>query len=175
MRTIKSGPDYVLTLNYSECLEKVILKKPYKITFSINSSRSRSINFDSHMKALSEYFSSEDVEVRSYKMSGIPLKEQVQIAAESAIYITVNGGGAVTGMFLPKGSCMLVYYQEDGGLQGNRKTHKPAMLDWDLLNNLSYLRMHWIPMKQGSRTDDDHRGLISIIEHELQVISQLHS
>lgn len=134
------------------------------------------MDFKEHMQRVSEYFSSEDVSVKAYVMKDISLTEQIRIASESAIYITINGGGAVTGMFLPKGACILMYYDEVGGLIRNRKTYKPAMLDWDLLNNLSHLRTHWLPSNQGSKNQDlQQHAFISLIEHELQMISQIYS
>ena len=79
-------------------------------------------------------------------MSDLSLKDQVSIASNSAMYITAAGGGAVTGMFLPKGASLIVFYAVDGGRLRNKPTGLPALLDSDILNNLSYIRVHWIPM-----------------------------
>ena len=57
---------------------------------------------------------------------------------------TVGGGGAVTAMFASRGASVFVYYSETDGQRDNRHTNEPARLDWDLLNAMSYLRVHWL-------------------------------
>jgi len=77
--------------------------------------------------------------------------------------------GAVTGMFMPRGSSLIVYYDETGSLIRNRNTKEPAMLDWDILNSMSYLRTHWMPT-QTMGTPGDNLALLHLIQHELDII-----
>ena len=118
----------------------------FRITFATNSSRFRVTDFQTHVDALNQSVLSDEIEIHRYKMSDLSLKDQVSIASNSAIYITAAGGGAVTGMFLPEGASLIVFYAVDGGRIRNKPTGLPALLDFDILNNLSYIRVHWIPM-----------------------------
>jgi hypothetical protein len=76
------------------------------------------------------------------------------------------GGGAVTGTFLPKGGSVFLYYLEDGGVKDNKETGTPARLDWDLFNNLAYLKVHWLP-KRTMHTETDLRALSYLVQHEI--------
>ena len=118
----------------------------FRITFATNSSRFRVTDFQTHVDALNQSVLSDEIEIHRYKMSDLSLKDQVSIASNSAIYITAAGGGAVTGMFLPEGASLIVFYAVDGGRIRNKPTGLPALLDFDILNNLSYIQVHWIPM-----------------------------
>ena len=118
----------------------------FRITFATNSSRFRVTDFQTHVDALNQSVLSDEIEIHRYKMSDLSLKDQVSIASNSAIYITAAGGGAVTGMFLPEGASLIVFYAVDGGRIRNKPTGLPALLDFDILNNLSYIRVHWIPI-----------------------------
>jgi hypothetical protein len=64
---------------------------------------------------------------------------------------------------------VIVYYSEDGGALNNRMTHKPALLDWDLFNAMSYLRVHWMP-RNTMRETMDEKALLLLIRHELDLI-----
>jgi hypothetical protein len=80
-------------------------------------------------------------------------------------------------MFLPKGASLFTYFHETDGNGGT-----PARLDWDLLNNLGYLRVHWLPRpRSGAKTkrgktmpgprQSDFDAFVKLVEHELDVIS----
>ena len=107
--------------------------------------------------------------VQNYTFKTLSLREQVQIASETSIFISLCGGGAVTAMFLPKGASVILYYREDGGVEENIFTGKPARLDWDLFNSMSHLRVHWMPEKtMGGRLDKT--TLVLLIQHELELM-----
>lgn len=144
-------------------------KPPYKIVFSVGSSKTnqRNMDFSLQQEAVRKEFG-DMVEVQAVKMKNLPLKEQVQLASQASIYISVCGGGAVTATFLPRGASLFLYYDEDGGQHQNVKTFLPARLDWDLLNNLGYVRTHWLPTHT---RDDDIPLLVQLIRHELDIIS----
>ena len=57
-----------------------------------------------------------------------------------------------------------------------------CVLDWDLLNNVGYLRLHWLnkpkgPYKEGEEVIDELSiqlpALVKLVEHELDIISHL--
>jgi len=148
-----------------------------KITFSTFSSRGfeRSLGFENQSaivrRALAESRRPQ-FKVQCITMKEASLEEQIQIALESAIFVTVSGGGAVTATFLPPGSTLIVYYLEDGGYDfwngpvGNY-TYTPARLDWDLLSNAAHLKVHWLPIKSMESTQD-LKILEQLVLHELQ-------
>jgi hypothetical protein len=142
---------------------------PHRIVFSINSSEifNRKMDFQRQIALVKDSFPKAVVEAYTFKeLSAI---EQVQVASSAAIFITLCGGGAVTAMFLPAGASVILYYSEDGGLANGRRTYKPARLDWDIFNNMSHLRVHWMP-RNSMKTDLDERALILLIQHELDMI-----
>ena len=94
-------------------------------------------------------------------------REQIKLISQTNVFITVCGGGAMTATFLPKDSTLIVYYQQTGGFNffSFNFTHTPAILDWDLFNNASYLRVHWLPI-EGMDTKEGQEMLLSLIQHE---------
>jgi hypothetical protein len=163
--------------------DKSISKAPFRIVFSINSSSTytRNINFINHIKLVKEKLGDKyELEVHAIQLSKLSLLEQIELVSGASIMITMCGGGAVTGMFLPKGASLLAYFNEiePGGDTSPR-------LDWDLLNNLSYIRVHWLPRPQSFVIGDsafkdktapraaDYEAFIRLIDHELDIISHL--
>lgn len=147
-------------------------KKPYIITFSINSSNlsTRKHSFRKEIIAIREEFP--EVKIQEFQMHKLSVEEQIQITSESAIYITAAGGGAVTSLFAPMGSSVILFYNVDGGIQGNTKTGLPARLDWDLFNNNAYMRVHWIPLIK-FRSEEQIPLLVDVVRHDLDIIASL--
>ena len=71
-------------------------------------------------------------------------------------------------MFLPKEASLLVYFLEEEK-DSRGIVYTLPRLDWDLLNNLSYLRVHWLPRRE---TANDYEAFIRLIDLELSTISQ---
>lgn len=162
---------------------KSISKAPFRIVFSINSSSTytRNIGFEKHIELVKEKLGNKyELEVHAIQLSKLSLLEQIELVSGASIMITMCGGGAVTGMFLPKGASLLAYFNEieTGGDTAPR-------LDWDLLNNLSYIRVHWLPRpkdfvigdsdfrKKTKPREADYEAFIRLIDHELDIISHL--
>jgi hypothetical protein len=143
-------------------------KPPFRVIFSENSSNAdyRNFDFSKQKKLLQQSFHPSYVSIKSIVFSEVSLEEQLEIASQASILITACGGGAVTSMFLPKGSSVVMYYVEDGGMANNKRTGKPARLDWDLFNNLAYLKVHWLPAGTMD-LDADMQALLLLIQHEL--------
>mmetsp|Transcript_18916 Transcript_18916/g.28756 ORF Transcript_18916/g.28756 Transcript_18916/m.28756 type:complete len:549 (-) Transcript_18916:143-1789(-) len=160
---------------------------PYRIVISVGSSAqsNRSTNFDKQMQLLKEHISNKkehggkgkyDVEIVQVRLSSMSVMEQIRMVSGASIFITMCGGGAISAMFLPRGASMFAFYNEGDGEGGT-----PARLDWDLLNNIGYLRLHWLPRPQKSYTrrgkamegpgQHDYDAFVKLVEHELDVIS----
>jgi hypothetical protein len=145
------------------------LQQPFRIVFSEKSSDIplRSISFTDQMKWVKERIP--EAQVEAYTLKNLTLHEQVEIASQTAVFVSLCGGGAVTGMFLPKGASVIIYYAENGGTRNGKRDYSPALLDWDILNSMSHLRVHWVP--RNSRASElDLQVLVMIIRNELSLI-----
>jgi hypothetical protein len=149
----------------------ISFEPPFKVIFSQFSSESyrRRTDFKTQLEALEKAFSPNELEAAGHVMKKLSIHEQVQIASESAIFVTSCGGGAVTATFLPRGATLIVFYDGSGGRMSNRKTKNPARLDWDLFNHMSYLRVHWLPI-QVMNTPDGLKLFSELIRNELHVL-----
>ena len=146
----------------------------HRIVFSQRSSDIvvRNLDFKRQLEVVRNHFPQHSVENYVFKELSVP--DQLNIARQTSIYVTLCGGGAVTAMFLPRGSTVIVYYSEDSGFdtQTGKPTGQPALLDWDLLNSMSHLRVHWLPRNtMGGRIDE--RALTLLIQQELDIIDSL--
>jgi hypothetical protein len=141
---------------------------PFRIVFSEKSSDNLSRDFDFRRQKdiLRQSFNAEYISIESYVFKDIPIVEQVDLAGQTTIYISGVGGGAVTAMFLPRGASLVLYFMATAGTEGGRASGKPARLDWDLFNNLGYLKVHWLPTET-MNNDADLRSLVLLVQHEL--------
>jgi hypothetical protein len=146
-------------------------KPPFRIVFSEKSSevQTRHIDFTTQIDLLRKSFHPKYISIESYVFKDLSLTEQMQIASQTSIFISGCGGGAVTATFLPKGASVILYYLEDGGVVNNKPTGTPARLDWDLFNNLAYLKVFWLP-KRTMHTETDLRALGLLVQHELDAM-----
>ena len=135
---------------------------PHQIVFSQKSSDIfiRSMDFERQIDVVKDRFPQSKVD--AYVFKELSLHEQLAAVHDAAIYVTLCGGGAVTAMFLPKGASVIIYYSEDGGVEYNKMTFKPALLDWDLFNAMSHLRVHWMP-RNTMKTQHDEDALSLLI------------
>ena len=145
--------------------------EPYIITFAASTSRTytRNYNFGPQIRAIRDAFGSKVI-VQKIDFPTRSVEDQLQIASKSAIYVTGNGGGAVTAMFLPRGASVILYFLEDGGREANGNTGGPARLDWDIFNNMAWIRSHWLPANTRN-TAKDIDILVKLVAHELDYIS----
>mmetsp|Transcript_14797 Transcript_14797/g.24463 ORF Transcript_14797/g.24463 Transcript_14797/m.24463 type:complete len:366 (+) Transcript_14797:75-1172(+) len=143
---------------------------PYVITFADGTSRSslRNFGFELQMKALQEAFGNQVI-VQKIAFATHSLEEQLKIASETSIYVSACGGGAVTATFLPKGAALVLFYVETGGVQNNRNTGLPARLDWDVFNNMAWIRSHWLPSTSMDNVSDVEL-FTKLVGHELDLM-----
>lgn len=138
---------------------------PIHITFSLHSSGRdhRNLDFTSQIAAL-EALSDPRVTVESYKFSDLSMEKEIEIVARSSILITACGGGAVSSMFLPRGASLVMFYAE------RKEGIANAKLDFDYVNNMGYVRTHWLPTK---RMDEAQSldALTNLIQNELETLS----
>jgi hypothetical protein len=143
----------------------------HRIVFSIKSSdiMARHMDFASQIEQVRRRFP--DAIVESYIFKELSLREQLEIAGTTSVYVSLCGGGAVTAMFLPRGSSVVLYYGEDMGFTSSGKpSGTPALLDWDLFNSMSHLRVHWLPRNTMNGVADE-RALTELIQHELDIMN----
>ena len=156
-------------------------KSVSQITFSIESSRdwSRRLNFTNHINAVTARIAEDSssgaipIVVQSYRMYELSLTEQMDVAQNTNIFVSVCGGGSMTTTFLPRNTVVILFYDPHGGHDYyNNEVHPnggPARLDWDLLSNAAHLRVHWLPIS--SMDTPDHIELfLRLVRHELAMI-----
>jgi hypothetical protein len=158
--------------------KRKLLQRPYRVVFSQHSSDIgiRDLTFDKQIQAVKDSFSSDLIQVANYTFKDLSVPEQISIVSNTAIYISLCGGGAVSGMFVPKGASILLYYSEHGGIDSSRErfNYMPALLDYDLFNSLTYVRVHWLPLSTVD-TRRDVTTLIALIQHEIEKIEFLNN
>lgn len=144
---------------------------PYNVIFSKFSSQSgkRRTGFEKQLAAVQEEFSTDEVQASGHIMQKLSVYDQAKMASEAAIWVTSCGGGAVTGMLLPRGASVIIYYDPKGSLVRNRPRNSPARLDWDLFNHMSHLRVHWLPTTN-MNSAESLNVLTELIRSELHVI-----
>ena len=148
------GPLFFAFRNYMiqkmGIIEQGEWRPPRKIVFSILSSKNpaRRLSFEKQIASLRSAFSDKEVAVEGHILSKMSLQEQVQLLTETTVFVSVVGGSACIGTFLPRGSSVVLFFNDIGDEFVDHATRKdfPQMIDWDFWNNASYLRVHWLPM-----------------------------
>ena len=147
-------------LNHTHLPSDIKLQAPFRITFSINSSRqpSRRIDFRDEIAAVAKL---PNIELdQDLHLTELPIPEQVEIASRTAIYISVVGGGTFPAFFLPQGASLILYGDKD------------MYLDFDLFNNYGQVRVHWMSL---SSRQNDTNVLLDLILDELEVMTRSHN
>jgi hypothetical protein len=142
---------------------KIVLSMPSSTTMLAG----HTVDLSKHEQYLRQKYKDQNniIEVESHKLEDLELIDQIQLAMETTVFVSLCGGSSVTGMFMPKGTSLVVYYSEIGG----RKQSNPlARRSWDILNNLSYLRMHWLPTATMD-TEQDMAAFLDLIDHEIKL------
>jgi len=155
-------------------MKSVSTEPPYIITVSPASSKDpdRRHVFNAQIDALKKAFGAgnddkSEVIIRTVVFKSYSVAEQVKLASESAVIVGACGGGAVTNMFLPKGSGMVLYYPDK---PKGRMHNYPARLDWDYFNNQGYIRVHWLPVSSMNSANDLDL-LVKLVKNEIETIS----
>jgi hypothetical protein len=145
----------------SFCLRNLGLNKsqkiqaPYEIIFS-----SHTLNFEKHVGLLEEGFDSNVVSIQSRVLNDMELVDRVSLISKTSILVTNYEEQTYISTFLPWEATLILFYDEFGS------TDSPSRHNWDLFNNLSFLRVHWFPI--GSMdTDQDMDTLLQVSRHAL--------
>jgi len=139
-------------------------QRQHTIVFSRLSSKNpaRCRAFEKQIASTRSAFSVDGVIVEGHVLSELSMEEQVKLATETTVFVSVVGGSACVGTFLPRGSTIILFFNDaDGDFVDHAKSKDfPAMIDWDFWNNASYLRVHWLPMS----TMEDEMSLEALTE-----------
>ncbi len=104
------------------------------------------------------------------------LYEQLQIVAQTCIYICVNNGDHAIATFLPRGASLILLYDDEVRTvpdsvgkrkKEDKKHHQPVMLDWDLWNNMAHLHVHWLPLTALNEQVEGRNALIRLVHSDL--------
>jgi hypothetical protein len=154
--------------------------RPFKITFSIFSSRnpSRRRSFEKQIQLAKQLYqpkSKEGVVVQSVIMWELSLQEQLAVVHDSAVFISVIGGSASTAMFLQKDTSLILYYNDiDDLVKGAEDEQMANRMDWDFWNNASYLRVHWLSILSMDE-ERDLKAFSRLLQSEMESVILLHS
>lgn len=109
--------------------------QPAQILFATNSSTREpraSFPLDKLMSNLQSTFDTTLVNMTSIIFHQYPIEEQVKVISRSKAVFMAVGGSTFPCIFLPRDSHLVLFYDTE-------------LLDWDYWNNISHLRVHWIP------------------------------
>ena len=98
----------------------------------------RSRDFEQLITALKEH--KDKFDVVAIRMSKLSPFEQVRISSQAAVYVSTVGGGAVTGMFVPRGASVVLFHEKD------------SLLDKDFWNQASWLRAKFYSLEEYTNT-----------------------
>ena len=87
------------------------------------------------------------VEVIVVELAKLSLRNQIVLLKDTDILITACGGGAVTSIFLPKNTQLVLYYDSTDSTHSKGKERKNAgPLDFAYWNHASNIQTHWFPI-----------------------------
>ena len=92
------------------------------------------------------------VVVKSGQLFDVPPAEQIRLSTEVAVFVSAAGGGAVTAMFLPRGSSIILY--DAGG----------EWLDFRFWNFAAWLRPVWFDVSESRNT----KLFMETLQYQLQ-------
>lgn len=113
----------------------------------------------------------ENIVMESVVLDDLSLQEQIKLLLDTSIFISECGEDAVMSIFLPKGASTIFFHatnkkvveshppnddekEEETENQRRQQQQQPVRMDWDLLNNLSYLYVHWFPIESMNHLND---------------------
>ena len=150
------------------------LSMPYQVTISIHSSNNphRNLDFADEIRALQNSFLPTEVTIQAVEMGKLSLQAQLEWMQTTTVWISVMGGAASTALFLPRGASVILYYDSEHDLVRGSTAKKamPTMMDWDVWNHASHLRLHWMPIPPQSSNDTKKHTdmLIALVRNELE-------
>jgi hypothetical protein len=107
------------------------------------------------------------IEIESHDFSETTLTDHVRLMVDSTIFISFCSDLAtVSASFLPQGATFIVFYDEKEELVA---TSSCPHYYRDLLNNLSHVRVHWLPMTDKKYSEQDMDVLYNLVEHEIKI------
>ena len=111
--------------------------------------------------------SSVRVEIESHDFSNTTLTDHIRLMVDSTIFISICSDLAtVSASFLPQGATFIVFYDEKEEIVA---TSSCPHYYRDLLNNLSHVRVHWLPMIDKEYSEQDMDVLYNLVEHEIKI------
>jgi hypothetical protein len=145
---------------------------PRKMMLSVSASQKTGPHsFSQQQAALQQAFSPKELVLQEQHLSELTFRQRIELAVQTNFYISVVGSGAIPAFFMPRGSTLILYYNNDETVESvRRNATKPIMMDWDLWNNMSHLRVHWLPLRTMNKTGD-LRVLVDLIRNEMDYLN----
>ncbi|KAL3942683.1 MAG: hypothetical protein SGBAC_003167 [Bacillariaceae sp.] len=86
--------------------------------------------------------------VEDYNWKSVSPLDQVKILSQTSVLVSSTPEDLATAPFLPNGASLILLYAPK-----QHTLKDPSEEYWDLINNLSHIRVHWLPAVEG---DDGH-------------------
>lgn len=136
-------------------------REPYLIVVSVASSTKRhrkKMKFETQIDILKKSLGSRAI-IKDVQLSNLSLVEQVELMSRAAVFISMVGGGTVTGTFLPKGASIILYHYDE------------RFLDFDFWNNFPQIKAHWFPMENMTQ-DFSLATLAEVVNNQLDYLDR---
>lgn len=120
------------------------------------------------------------IEIESHDFSDKNVTDHIRLMVDSSIFISFCSDlTTVLASFLPRGATLIIFYYEKmeiryestGGTKNINTIPQSTCRHHyqDLLNNLSYVRVHWLPMIDKECLEQDLDVLYNLVKHEIKL------
>eukprot|EP00980_Cylindrotheca_fusiformis_P007656 scaffold1605_cov141-Cylindrotheca_fusiformis.AAC.19 len=138
------------------------LGSPFKILVATPSLEETVLRSESEIleRLLRQNFDTDMASIELHVGKNLRLVDKVHSVLEATVLLVFSFEDAVSATFLPRGATLIIFFDEAKVVDGQVR-------NWDLFNNLSYLRVHWFPIGT-VRTQDDSQALIHVVRDALR-------
>ena len=156
----------------NERLTTTKMTTPYNMLVSVSQSiLSERHDFTEQVQLLRNTFPPEQLSVEQVDLSALSSwRDRIVSAAQSHFYLSVMGGGEsiLPALFLPRGATLILFFNDQQEyVRGKKRTStRPVMLNWDVWQHLSHVRVHWMPLRTRNNPQD-REVLLSLIRNEM--------
>ncbi|CAJ1930847.1 unnamed protein product [Cylindrotheca closterium] len=140
-------------------------KAPHKIILAKSSNPSIQSLFDELKTTFSNDARVERVEEYNWK-SVVPL-DQIKLLSQTTVLVSSTPTDLATAPFLPNGASLVLLYAPKQGTLPD-----PSEEYWDLINNLSHIRVNWLPLPDDNTehdTNEDANTVMQLIKRAISV------
>jgi hypothetical protein len=125
-----------------------------------------------------------EIESLDFSNDNVSMTSRIKLMMDTTVFIaTCSDATATAAIFLPQGASLIVFYStnndnhevDSGAVNGadGRTTIESVCLDYrDLLNNLSHVFVHWLPVST-MYSEEGRKALFDVVKHATRVNSRV--